>query len=71
MFPVLWNVDPLDWCTNDVDKIARRILKDTEEGDIILMHDYYATSVTAALQVVDALQAEGYTFVTVEEILFD
>lgn len=25
----------------------------------------------AALQVVDALQAEGYTFVTVEEILFD
>ena len=71
MFPVLWNVDPLDWCTNDADKIARRILKDTEEGDIILMHDYYATSVTAALQVVDALQAEGYTFVTVEEILFD
>lgn len=35
------------------------------------MHDYYATSVTAALQVVDVLQAEGYTFVTVEEILFD
>lgn len=71
MFPVLWNVDPLDWCTNDAGKITRRILKDAEEGDIILMHDYYATSVTAALQVVDALQAEGYTFVTVEEILFD
>ena len=71
MFPVLWNVDPLDWCTNDADKIARHILKDAEEGDIILMHDYYATSVTAALQVVDVLQAEGFTFVTVEEILFD
>lgn len=71
MFPVLWNVDPLDWCTNDAGKITRCILRDAEEGDIILMHDYYATSVTAALQVVDALQAEGYTFVTVEEILFD
>lgn len=71
MFPVLWNVDPLDWCTNDAGKITKRILRDADEGDIILMHDYYATSVTAALQVVDALQAEGYTFVTVEEILFD
>ena len=42
-----------------------------EENDIILMHDYYDTSVTAALEIVDELLAEGYTFVTVEEILFD
>lgn len=35
------------------------------------MHDYYKTSVDAALEVVDALQKEGYTFVTVEELLFD
>ena len=35
------------------------------------MHDYYETSVEAALKVVDELQGEGYTFVTVEEILFD
>ena len=35
------------------------------------MHDYYKTSVDAALEVVDTLQKEGYTFVTVEEILFD
>ena len=71
MFPVLWNVDPLDWCTNDADKVAERICKDVGEGDIILMHDYYDTSVTAALKVVDRLQKEGYSFVTVDEILFD
>ena len=35
------------------------------------MHDYYDTSVTAALKVVDELLEEGYTFVTVDEILFD
>ena len=35
------------------------------------MHDYYDTSVTAALKVVDRLQKEGYSFVTVDEILFD
>ena len=35
------------------------------------MHDYYPSTVTAALEVVDELQKEGYEFVTVDEILFD
>lgn len=71
MFPVLWSVDSRDWCSKDASGVVRRVVKDTEEGDIILMHDYYASTVTAALAVVDELQAEGYSFVTVEEILFD
>ena len=31
-------------------------------------HDFYPTSVDAALEIVDRLQMEGYTFVTVEEL---
>lgn len=42
-----------------------------KENAIILMHDEYASSVTAALQIVDELQKQGYEFVTVDEILFD
>ena len=42
-----------------------------KEDGIILMHDYYDTSVTAALRAIDRLMEEGYVFVTVEEILFD
>lgn len=71
MFPVLWNIDPLDWCSDDASSVITRVLKDVDENDIILMHDYYQSSVTAALQIVDELQERGYTFVTVEEILFD
>ena len=71
MFPVLWTVDPLDWCSSNASCIVRSVVGDVEENDIILMHDYYDTSVTAALEIVDELLAEGYTFVTVEEILFD
>lgn len=71
MFPVLWNVDPLDWCSKNVACITRKIVSKAEENDIILMHDYYETSVTAALRAIDELMEEGYTFVTVEEILFD
>lgn len=71
MIPVLWTVDPLDWCSNNASNVAKRIIKEVEEDDIILMHDYYSTSVTAALKVVDELLKEGYVFVTVEEILFE
>lgn len=71
MIPVLWNVDPLDWCSTDVTGIVKKIVKETDENDIILMHDYFKTSVEAALLAVDILQEKGYTFVTVEEILFD
>ena len=71
MFPVLWDVDPLDWCSTNVDKIVRSVLAGTKENSIILMHDSYDSTVTAALQVVDILKAEGYEFVTVDEILFD
>jgi len=71
MFPVLWNVDPLDWCSGNVSCIVEKIVSKTGENDIILMHDYYDTSVTAALEAIDELMEEGYTFVTVEEFFRD
>ena len=71
MFPVLWTIDPLDWCSSNVSCIVDKIVGKAKEDSIILMHDYYDTSVTAALQAIDELLEEGYTFVTVEEILFD
>lgn len=71
MIPVLWTVDPLDWCSSSVECIVQNTLCDVEDNDIILMHDYFETSVTAALEIVDELLEEGFTFVTVEEILFD
>lgn len=71
MFPVLWSVDPLDWCSNNVSCITDKVVNKVKENDIILMHDYYDTSVTAALKIVDELLEEGFEFVTVEEILFD
>ncbi len=71
MFPVLWNVDPLDWCTDCPGTVVRRIMANVDDGDIILMHDYYGSSVTAALSVVDQLLEQGYEFVTVDEIILE
>lgn len=71
MFPVLWTVDTLDWCSRNVDRITEKVVLKVRENDIILMHDYYPTTITAALEVVDELLEKGYEFVTVDEILFD
>ena len=68
--PVIkWSVDPEDWKLRDTEKDVAAVLKKVQAGDIILMHDSIPATVDAALRIVDALQAEGYTFVTVEELL--
>lgn len=71
MFPVLWTVDPLDWCSDNVAVIVQKVTSKVKENSIILMHDEYKSTVTAALQVIDELMEEGYEFVTVDELLFD
>ena len=71
MLPVFWDVDPLDWTTKNTALVVERVLKDTKPGDIILLHDYYQSSVDAALEVVDALIQRGYEFVTVDELILE
>ncbi len=71
MIPVLWTIDPMDWCSSDVQGIVGEVTEKAEENAVILMHDEYKSSVTAALEIVDILQKQGYEFVTVDEILFD
>ena len=71
MIEVLWDVDPLDWKTGNSDVVVSRVLKNVEEGDIILLHDASASSVKAALSIIDKLQEDGYLFVTVDEIVLE
>ena len=71
MTAVLWDVDPVDWKVKNTETVVKRILKNAGEGDIILLHDVYGTSVDAALEIIDQMRAEGYEFVTVDEIILD
>lgn len=66
---VLWSVDPRDWCDRDADIVFRRVMDQVSDGGIVLLHDLYATSVEAAKRVVPALRAQGYVFVTVDQLL--
>ena len=71
MFPVLWSIDPLDWTTKNVDAVVQKVLSRAEENSIILLHDYYDSSVEAALKIVDALLERGFEFVTVDEVVLE
>lgn len=68
---VLWSVDPQDWKLKNTDAVVKAVLDHVEDGDIILLHDVYKTSVEAAFQIIDKLKAEGYEFVRVDELLLD
>lgn len=71
VLPVMWTIDPLDWTTENTDQIVEKVVTKARDGDIILLHDCYGSSVEAALQIVDILQKEGFTFVTADELLAD
>ncbi len=66
---VLWSVDPEDWKDKDVDRVVAAVVENVSDGDIILLHDLFPSSAQAALRVVDTLQARGYCFVTVEQLM--
>ena len=69
MLPVFWDIDTLDWKSQNVDAILKAAGEEPEDGSIILMHVEYQTSVEAALLLVDRLKEKGYEFVTVDELI--
>lgn len=62
-FTFITNRDPMDWNTNNADKVVNLVVKNVKPNDIILLHDIYDSSVSAALRIIDELQDEGYVFV--------
>lgn len=71
MIPVLWTIDTLDWTTQNVDWIVEKTVQDAGENDIILMHDSYESTVQAAERIIRRLKAEGFEFVTVDQVIMD
>lgn len=63
-----WSVDPKDWASQDAPAITAAVTSRIRAGDVILMHDMSDSSVDAALSIVDALQKQGFTFVTAKEL---
>lgn len=64
----MWSVDTLDWKLKNTELILESMKRDVKDGDVILMHDIYQTSVDAALQFIDIAKEQGFVFVTFSEL---
>jgi peptidoglycan-N-acetylglucosamine deacetylase len=66
---VLWDVDPLDWKRPGPSVVTNRILKETRPGSIVLSHDIHPGTIEAMPATLNELEAKGFKFVTVSELL--
>jgi len=66
---VLWDVDPLDWRRPGPNAVCNRIVKNTRAGSIILAHDIHPGTIDAMPCVLNQLEAKGFKFVTVSELI--
>ena len=68
------SIDPSDWMQPGVDAIVNEIVSQAAsgEGNVILLHDSggdRSQTVAALPRIIETLQAKGYHFVTVSELL--
>lgn len=69
---ITFDVVPDDHATQDAALITSRVLEATRPGSIILLHDGWAAkpgTLEAAGRIIESLEAQGYRFVTVSQLL--
>ncbi|MCI2123745.1 MAG: polysaccharide deacetylase family protein [Olsenella sp.] len=69
---VRWDIDTEDWRQPGTGKIVSNACDNVHSGSIILMHDGGGNrdqDVEALPQIIDTLKSQGYTFVTISELL--
>ena len=68
---ILWSVDPGDWRRPSVASVVENVMNHVEPGSIVLLHDgQYPLPTPEALGIIiDKLREQGYSIVTVSELL--
>lgn len=69
MAQVLWTVTAKDYETDDSALITKRVLDGADRDGIILLHPLHKGTVPAVPSILKALSNQGYTFVTVSQLL--
>jgi polysaccharide deacetylase family sporulation protein PdaB len=69
-YVIQWDVDSLDWKELSAQEIQARILDRVQPGSIVLMHNNGVHTAEALPGLLSALTNDGYTFVTVPELIY-
>ncbi|WP_054973112.1 polysaccharide deacetylase family protein [Paenibacillus sp. A3] len=71
---VLWNVDTRDWAGATPENMLKNVKANLKPGGIILMHSFggkkgdLSNTIELLPKMIEELQEEGYSFVTVDEL---
>ncbi|MCH5191624.1 MAG: polysaccharide deacetylase family protein [Oscillospiraceae bacterium] len=71
MTMIQWDVDSLDYRGLSVEEITDRVVSRTVNGSIILFHNGVENTAAALESVLTALGEKGYSFVTVDELIYN
>jgi len=69
--PVMWSVVPEDWERPGVSVVVKRVLRQVQNGSIIVLHDGYCGGqdvAQTAAQLIPTLLEQGYDFVTIDQL---
>lgn len=67
---IIWDIDTLDWKYKDSKRIYNTIINKVKDGDIILMHDIYRSTLNSLDLVIPELLNKGYNIVSVSELFY-
>lgn len=79
-YPIInWSIDSEDWryksradeatINANINTIVENVLRNVEDGDIILMHEIYENTYEATVIILERLWEMGFEFVTVTELI--
>lgn len=66
---ILWNIDSRDWESRNVNSIMEVVLKNPQDGDIVLFHDLYETTYESIKKLLPILYNNGFQVVSVSELM--
>ena len=63
-----WDIDTLDWQSRSAKKVYNKVIGQVNDGDIVLMHETYESSVKALELILPELYQEGFQVTTVSNL---
>ena len=64
-----WSVDPEDWKDRDAEIIYDRVMNRVKDGDIVLLHEIYESTILAVERIIPELLDRGWQLVTCDELI--
>ncbi len=70
MYTIQWNCDSLDYTKISVEEIFNRVVRNVDNGSIILFHNGVENTAEALDKILTELEKQGFSFVSVNDLIY-